>query len=66
MFRFVRVEQLKEQLLENNKQTYWVPDYVKVRWLSPLPIHILLIVTCTNELNWSGIVILITWAWILA
>ncbi|PPD89691.1 hypothetical protein GOBAR_DD13337 [Gossypium barbadense] len=26
---FVRVEQLKEQLLDNNKQTYWVPDYVK-------------------------------------
>ncbi|GKV06154.1 hypothetical protein SLEP1_g18078 [Rubroshorea leprosula] len=26
---FVRVEQVKEQLLENNKQTYWVPDYVK-------------------------------------
>ncbi|OMP04628.1 Aminoacyl-tRNA synthetase, class Ia [Corchorus olitorius] len=26
---FVRVEQLKEQLLENNKQTHWVPDYVK-------------------------------------
>ncbi|OMO98712.1 Aminoacyl-tRNA synthetase, class Ia [Corchorus capsularis] len=26
---FARVEQLKEQLLENNKQTYWVPDYVK-------------------------------------
>ncbi|KAK4754476.1 hypothetical protein SAY87_002580 [Trapa incisa] len=26
---FVRVETLKEQLLENNKQTYWVPDYVK-------------------------------------
>ncbi|XVF08373.1 hypothetical protein REPUB_Repub06bG0221000 [Reevesia pubescens] len=26
---FVRVEQLKEQLLENNKQTYWVPDHVK-------------------------------------
>ncbi|XP_065865633.1 isoleucine--tRNA ligase, cytoplasmic [Euphorbia lathyris] len=26
---FVRVEGLKEQLLENNKQTYWVPDYVK-------------------------------------
>ncbi|XVF59729.1 hypothetical protein PTKIN_Ptkin07bG0299100 [Pterospermum kingtungense] len=26
---FVRVEQLKEQLLENNKQTYWVPEYVK-------------------------------------
>ncbi|OMO80371.1 Aminoacyl-tRNA synthetase, class Ia [Corchorus capsularis] len=26
---FVKVEQLKEQLLENNKQTYWVPDYVK-------------------------------------
>ncbi|KAK8518191.1 hypothetical protein V6N13_027669 [Hibiscus sabdariffa] len=27
--RFVRVELLKEQLLENNKQTYWVPEYVK-------------------------------------
>lgn len=26
---FVRVEKLKEQLLENNKQTYWVPEYVK-------------------------------------
>ncbi|KAF3578212.1 hypothetical protein DY000_02033890 [Brassica cretica] len=26
---FVRVELLKEQLLENNKQTHWVPDYVK-------------------------------------
>ncbi|KAF8118511.1 hypothetical protein N665_0005s0268 [Sinapis alba] len=27
---FVRVEeQLKEQLLENNEQTYWVPDHVK-------------------------------------
>ncbi|KAK8512130.1 hypothetical protein V6N12_031858 [Hibiscus sabdariffa] len=26
---FVRVELLKEQLLENNKQTYWVPEYVK-------------------------------------
>ncbi|XVF55001.1 hypothetical protein PTKIN_Ptkin06aG0001300 [Pterospermum kingtungense] len=26
---FVRVEELKEQLLENNKQTYWVPEYVK-------------------------------------
>ncbi|KAJ6741156.1 SOLEUCYL-TRNA SYNTHETASE [Salix purpurea] len=26
---FIRVEELKEQLLENNKQTYWVPDYVK-------------------------------------
>ncbi|KAJ9178386.1 hypothetical protein P3X46_010273 [Hevea brasiliensis] len=26
---FVRVEDLKEKLLENNKQTYWVPDYVK-------------------------------------
>ncbi|XP_048329423.1 isoleucine--tRNA ligase, cytoplasmic [Ziziphus jujuba] len=26
---FVRVEQLKDQLLENNKQTYWVPDFVK-------------------------------------
>lgn len=29
-YRFVRVELLKEQLLENNKQTYWVPDFVKV------------------------------------
>ena len=28
---FVRVdEQLKEQLLKNNDQTYWVPDHVKV------------------------------------
>ncbi|KAK1257396.1 Valine--tRNA ligase [Acorus gramineus] len=26
---FVAVEQLKEQLLESNKQTYWVPEYVK-------------------------------------
>ncbi|XP_031488181.1 isoleucine--tRNA ligase, cytoplasmic [Nymphaea colorata] len=26
---FVAVEQIKEQLLESNKQTYWVPDYVK-------------------------------------
>ncbi|KAF6150031.1 hypothetical protein GIB67_002813 [Kingdonia uniflora] len=26
---FVAVENLKEQLLENNKQTYWVPDFVK-------------------------------------
>lgn len=26
---FVAVEKLKDQLLENNKQTYWVPDYVK-------------------------------------
>ncbi|KAL6188962.1 hypothetical protein ACLB2K_040352 [Fragaria x ananassa] len=26
---FIRVEQLKEKLLENNKQTYWVPDFVK-------------------------------------
>lgn len=24
------MEQLKEKLLENNKQTYWVPDFVKV------------------------------------
>lgn len=30
--RFVKVETLKEQLLENNKQTYWVPDYVKVNY----------------------------------
>lgn len=26
---FVKVESLKEKLLENNKQTYWVPDFVK-------------------------------------
>uniref|UniRef100_A0A1J3JXX8 isoleucine--tRNA ligase n=1 Tax=Noccaea caerulescens TaxID=107243 RepID=A0A1J3JXX8_NOCCA len=26
---FVRVEQLKEQLLKNNEETHWVPDYVK-------------------------------------
>ncbi|KAJ4968949.1 hypothetical protein NE237_015650 [Protea cynaroides] len=26
---FVAVERLKDQLLENNRQTYWVPDYVK-------------------------------------
>ncbi|CAI0473637.1 unnamed protein product [Linum tenue] len=26
---FVRVQKLKDQLLENNSQTYWVPDYVK-------------------------------------
>ncbi|KAK6914590.1 Methionyl/Valyl/Leucyl/Isoleucyl-tRNA synthetase, anticodon-binding, partial [Dillenia turbinata] len=26
---FVAVERIKEQLLENNKQTYWVPDFVK-------------------------------------
>ncbi|KAK4268844.1 hypothetical protein QN277_022077 [Acacia crassicarpa] len=26
---FVQVEKLKEQLLENNRQTYWVPDFVK-------------------------------------
>ncbi|XP_070193742.1 isoleucine--tRNA ligase, cytoplasmic-like isoform X2 [Littorina saxatilis] len=26
---FVRVEQAREQLLENNKKTYWVPDFVK-------------------------------------
>ncbi|KAF3446531.1 hypothetical protein FNV43_RR11711 [Rhamnella rubrinervis] len=26
---FIRVEQLKDQLLVNNKQTYWVPDFVK-------------------------------------
>jgi hypothetical protein len=28
--RFVAVEKIKENLLENNKKTYWVPDYVKV------------------------------------
>ncbi|KAG5521788.1 hypothetical protein RHGRI_034122 [Rhododendron griersonianum] len=27
--RFVAVEKLKDQLLENNKQTYWVPDFLK-------------------------------------
>ncbi|KAG2726074.1 hypothetical protein I3760_01G095100 [Carya illinoinensis] len=26
---FIKVEELKEKLLENNKQTYWVPDFVK-------------------------------------
>lgn len=26
---FVAVEKLKDKLLENNKQTYWVPDFVK-------------------------------------
>ncbi|KAH9624724.1 hypothetical protein KSS87_015623, partial [Heliosperma pusillum] len=26
---FVRVEKIKDQLLENNKKTYWVPDFVK-------------------------------------
>ncbi|KAK8516654.1 hypothetical protein V6N12_049376 [Hibiscus sabdariffa] len=26
---FVKVTQLKEQLLDNNKHTYWVPEYVK-------------------------------------
>ncbi|KAA8531453.1 hypothetical protein F0562_006194 [Nyssa sinensis] len=26
---FVAVEKLKDQLLENNKQTHWVPDFVK-------------------------------------
>ncbi|KAF7822569.1 isoleucine--tRNA ligase, cytoplasmic [Senna tora] len=26
---FVQVENLKDQLLENNNQTYWVPDFVK-------------------------------------
>lgn len=30
MIRFVAVEKLKDQLLESNKQTYWVPDFVKV------------------------------------
>ncbi|KAL5981401.1 hypothetical protein ACLOJK_015456 [Asimina triloba] len=29
LVKFVSVETIKEQLLENNKQTYWVPDYVK-------------------------------------
>lgn len=28
------MEQLKEKLLENNKQTYWVPDFVKVVFLN--------------------------------
>ncbi|PON74964.1 Isoleucine-tRNA ligase [Parasponia andersonii] len=26
---FIRVELLKEKLLENNRETYWVPDFVK-------------------------------------
>ncbi|KAL6553648.1 hypothetical protein OROGR_007490 [Orobanche gracilis] len=26
---FVRLDPLKDQLVENNKQTYWVPDFVK-------------------------------------
>ncbi|XP_012286151.1 isoleucine--tRNA ligase, cytoplasmic [Orussus abietinus] len=26
---FIRVEQIKEKLLETNAQTYWIPDYVK-------------------------------------
>ncbi|KAI5665073.1 hypothetical protein M9H77_24396 [Catharanthus roseus] len=26
---FIAVENIKDQLLENNKQTYWVPDFVK-------------------------------------
>lgn len=26
---FVRVENIKDQLLENNKKTYWVPEFVK-------------------------------------
>ncbi|MCD7466072.1 hypothetical protein HAX54_002422, partial [Datura stramonium] len=26
---FIMVEKIKDQLLENNKQTYWVPDFVK-------------------------------------
>lgn len=28
---FIRVEQMRDRLLENNSQTYWVPDYVKER-----------------------------------
>ncbi|PPR85537.1 hypothetical protein GOBAR_AA35159 [Gossypium barbadense] len=35
--RFARVEQLKEQLIENNKQTYWIPEYVKG---TPIPMWI--------------------------
>uniref|UniRef100_I1NXY0 CCHC-type domain-containing protein n=1 Tax=Oryza glaberrima TaxID=4538 RepID=I1NXY0_ORYGL len=27
--RFIRVERIRDQLLECNKETYWVPDYVK-------------------------------------
>ncbi|KAF5946598.1 hypothetical protein HYC85_016826 [Camellia sinensis] len=30
MFRFGAVEKLKDQLLENNKQTYWFPDFVEL------------------------------------
>jgi isoleucyl-tRNA synthetase len=26
---FIRVEEIKEQLLNNNSTTYWIPDYVK-------------------------------------
>lgn len=32
MARFIMVEKIKDQLLENNKQTYWVPDFVKVSY----------------------------------
>ena len=32
--RFIKVETLKEKLLRNNKETYWVPDFVKVLYLS--------------------------------
>jgi hypothetical protein len=28
--RFIKVEKIRDQLLECNKETYWVPDYVKV------------------------------------
>ena len=31
--RFIKVETLKEKLLRNNKETYWVPDFVKVLYL---------------------------------
>ncbi|KAG8484090.1 hypothetical protein CXB51_022988 [Gossypium anomalum] len=33
---FARVEQLKEQLLENNKQTNWIPEYMKTLTFSML------------------------------
>jgi hypothetical protein len=28
--RFVKVEKIKDKLLECNKETYWVPDFVEV------------------------------------
>lgn len=39
MARFVAVEKLKDQLLENNKGTYWVPDFVKVWYILFIAIY---------------------------